>query len=111
MLASLPEPFADLPGLLWSAIANFPSWVSTTLGELQGAIVSISALGVLITFVLGQRAAARDRQREEYAKALQAVVKWREMPYRIRRRNASDQTTMSRLVEAMHELQEEIAFH
>src|SRR5688500_15515463 len=82
--------------------------IVTFIGD---AVVVLIAAGALITFALSQLAATRDRQREEYAKALQSVVKWTEMPYRIRRRNASDQATMSRLVEAMHELQEEIAFH
>jgi hypothetical protein len=89
------------PGRRMDSLANLISLV---------AIVA-SAFGALIIFAASQLATARDRQREEYAKALQTVVKWTEMPYRIRRRNASDQATMSRLIDAMHALQEEIAFH
>jgi hypothetical protein len=83
-----------------------------SIANLIGLVAIVaSAFGALIIFAASQLAATRDRQREEYAKALQTVVKWTEMPYRIRRRNASDQVTISRLVEVMHELQEEIAFH
>jgi hypothetical protein len=85
--------------------------VKSFLAEAQGAIVSLSALGVLLTFVLGQRASARERQREEYAKALQAIVKWTEMPFRIRRRLKNDADTRLKLAAQLHDLHEEIAFH
>jgi hypothetical protein len=85
--------------------------VNSVLAGTQGAIVSLSALGVLLTFVLGQRASARERQRQEYAKALQAAVKWTEMPFRIRRRLRNDAETKLKLAGQLHDLHEEIAFH
>jgi hypothetical protein len=60
---------------------------------------------------LGQRAAARDRQRQEYAKALEAVVKWTEMRFRIRRRLRDDADTKLKLAGQLHDLHEELAFH
>jgi hypothetical protein len=83
-----------------------------SIANLIGLVAIVaSAFGALIIFALSQLAATRDRQREEYAKALQSAVKWKEMPYRIRRRDPNDQAAATRLVEVMHELQEEIAFH
>jgi hypothetical protein len=85
--------------------------IPTIAGFLGDAIVVLIAAGALLTFALSQLAATRDRQRQEYAKALQSAVKWTEVPYRIRRRDVTDSAAQARLVDAIHELQEDLAFH
>jgi hypothetical protein len=95
---------ADLKDFLGDAIPMIA-------GFLGDVIVVLIAAGALLTFALSQLAATRDRQRQEYAKALQSAVKWTELPYRIRRRDVNDGAAQARLVEAIHELQEDLAFH
>ena len=74
-------------------------------------IAGISIFGAVAGFALTQRAAARDRQREEYAKALQTITKWTELPWRVHRRPNDNVETRLQLVERMHALQEELAFY
>lgn len=77
---------------------------------MSGLIVAV--LGLLsstLVFALAQRAAAHDRQRAEYAKALSLINQWTEMPYRVHRRNRDEPDEP--LVERYHELQEGIEFY
>jgi len=92
----------------WEALRRVVSWL---LDATREWLLLFGTLGVLITFVLNQRATARDRQRLEYAKALHAIIRWTEFPYRIHRRAIIDAPSKGQLVEAMHELQQEIAFY
>src|SRR5947209_2803991 len=53
----------------------------------------------------------RDRRRDEYSKAFAAAMQWLEFPYRIARRLSNESEDVSSIVEAMHELQQQIEFH
>ena len=72
------------------------------------SIAGLSLFGSVFLWSMNQRAAAHDRQRQEYAKALALVFKWQELPYRILRRDrSSPDHTMYQL---FHNLQEDFAF-
>jgi hypothetical protein len=54
---------------------------------------------------------ARDRRREEYSRAFAAAMQWIEFPYRIARRLSNEVEDVTPIILAMHEAQQEIAFH
>lgn len=75
------------------------------------AAAAIAALVAVMVYVLGQRAARRDRKRELCGKAIAEVLAWLELPYRIRRRVDDAPDTLRGLVDRMHELQESLLFY
>lgn len=76
----------------------------------KDAVVFLSGLSI-VGIVLNQIGAARERQRQEYAKALQTAVKWKELPYRVHRRKNDEPETKAALAAAIHELQEDFGFY
>ena len=84
--------------------------VSSLPGLAKEAVVFLSGLSIL-GVVLNQIGSARERQRQEYAKALQTAVRWVELPYRIHRRKDNDQETKAALASVIHELQEDFGFY
>jgi hypothetical protein len=69
-----------------------------------------TAVAVVLTYSLGERAARRDRHAEAFAKALAAVEDYAEMPYRIRRRRRGDEARHE-LTGQISQVQSQIAFH
>lgn len=84
--------------------------VSSLPGIVKELVVFLSGLSIL-GVVLNQIGTARERQRQEYAKALQTAVKWVELPYRIHRRKNDDPETKAGLAAVIHELQEDFGFY
>lgn len=75
-----------------------------TITEVTLASVAVAAGTARSTYL----ASKRDRRRRLYGEAVQSVLKWNEMLYRVRRRG-SEQTR--ELIEAFHELQEELDYY
>lgn len=83
---------------------------SSLPGLVKDLVVFLSGLSIL-GIVFNQIGTARERQRHEYAKALQTAVKWVEMPYRVHRRKNDDPETKAALAAVFHELQEDFGFY
>jgi type II secretory pathway pseudopilin PulG len=81
------------------------SWTSNEI-----AIVTVA--GTVIVAILSSLAiyfaSKRQDRREIYSKAVQAIVGWREMLYRVRRRVAGQETD---LVKSFHSLQEQLDYY
>lgn len=67
-----------------------------------------SLLGSYTTAYFARENIDRERQRNSYAEAYKAVIEWREMSFRIKRRATG---TDVELRERFHDLQEKLAFH
>lgn len=75
-------------------------------------VTSVLALaGVLATVAANQYLVRQDRLRKDFAEALAAVERYAELPYKVRRRQASDSETRERLSEAIHQVQQDLLFH
>lgn len=85
------------------ADASGPPWA------LYAALISAGA-GLLI-YAGTRLKEARDRRRDEYSRAFAVAMLWTEFPYRIARRLSDDTEACEPIVAAMHNAQEEIAFH
>jgi hypothetical protein len=85
-----------------------PSYIAAATTVAVGLIAALSAIGV---YVLGQRAASRDRKRELCGKAIAHALAWMELPYRIRRRVDNNPDTLRTLADRIHELQESLLFY
>jgi hypothetical protein len=80
-------------------------WTSTEIAILgMAATVVVALLSGLIAYL----ASKRERRRVLYSEAVQAILGWREMLYRVRRR--SDDQTRD-LISAFHDLQEKLSYH
>ena len=83
--------------------------------QLALTIVAVALAGTgtsLITFLLNKSQNRRDRHREHFSKALQAVTKYEEFPYVIRRRRASDpESERIRISTELREVQAELTYH
>jgi hypothetical protein len=73
--------------------------------------VLVFAGGGLVTAVFTRRADAVSKRRDAYAGATEALVRWIEYPYRVRRRTSDDVETLDRLASLGHDLQEQLACH
>lgn len=73
-----------------------------------GIGAAITLIVALITMVVARSVARRDRRREMYGKAYRAALEWREMLYRVRRRDPNDSRP---LIDRFHELQECVDYY
>jgi hypothetical protein len=75
------------------------------------ASAAVSAVSVaFISAALARVFAQRDRRRQMYGEAFRAALEWREMVYRIRRRDNTGEHARE-LVDRFHDLQERLAFY
>lgn len=75
----------------------------TTTEVAFSSVAVVAASGLSAYF-----AAKRDRRRVLYGKAVQEILKWNEMVYRVRRRDPSEDRD---LIHAFHEIQEGLSYH
>lgn len=75
------------------------------------AIASLPVAGAIVVAFVPRWAEVRERRRTRYAEAVQALVAWAEVPYRVARRLDDDPETLADLVTLGHDLQQELAFH
>lgn len=75
-----------------------------------GLVASSTVLASVVTRILGKQERERNRKREQYAEALQTALSWREMLYRVRRRQ-SGKDYEEKLVDQFHHLQEKLDFY
>ena len=79
-------------------------WTSSEIAILgMTTTVVVAILSALAAYL----AAKRDRRRTLYSEAVQAIAGWKEMLYRVRRRQTDD---APELVAQFHELQDKLAF-
>ncbi|MFE7729155.1 hypothetical protein ACFU5D_25585 [Streptomyces anthocyanicus] len=71
----------------------------------------IAIAGAVLTYVLNQRAARKERRAKTFAEALTAVEEYLEMPYRIRRRPESSAAVRQQLTDEVSGLLARMAFH
>ena len=71
----------------------------------------IAATAVLIGYLVNQVANRKAEKTKVFAEAIEAVADYQEMPYRIRRRPASDAPTRLALSERVSDIQKRIDFH
>ena len=62
-------------------------------------------------YVVTQFTNRRDRKAKVYAEALAAVREYQELPYRVRRRAASDAATRAALAERVSEVMSKLGFY
>jgi len=80
-------------------------WTSNEIAILgMTTTVVVALLSALAAYL----ASKRDRRRILYSEAIQAIVSWKEMLYRVRRRT-DDQT--GQLVAGFHELQDKLSYY
>lgn len=77
----------------------------TVIGSLAGI-----ALGAILSAYTNHIQTTRQRRYELYAKAFQDVLTWREMFYRVLRRDQGKKESLA-LVQKFHDLQESIDYH
>jgi hypothetical protein len=71
----------------------------------------IAGCFLLAGYLLNQIWARNERRAKAFAEALAAVENYLEMPYRVRRRPASDPETRATLTNQMSDIKAQIAFH
>lgn len=84
--------------------------MSIDAGQLAGVIAGSAVIAAIITHYLGQNERERNNRRKLYAEALQSALGWREMLYRVRRRQKGkdDEKTITEL---FHDLQEKLDYY
>jgi predicted metal-dependent hydrolase len=80
-------------------------WSSSEIALVGSAVTVVVALLSALTAYL---AAKRERRRVLFSEAVQAIIGWKEMLYRVRRRG-SDQTR--ELVQSFHALQDKLSYY
>jgi len=80
-------------------------WRPTDWIALLGAMVALSG------YLLHHWQARRERKMKAFADSLGAVAAYQELPYRIRRRQASDAPTRGAIAERISDIQVQVAFH
>lgn len=80
-------------------------WRPTDWIALVGAFVALGG------YLLHHWQARRERKRRAFSDALGAVAEYQELPYRIRRRQASDGETRGAITERISDIQVKVAFH
>lgn len=88
-----------------AASAASTNLVGDLLLPLIVGLVGGSVGAVLVTQIF----ASADRRRDHYAEAVAVLLSWCEYPYMIRRRVDDEPSTLRRLVDHGHELQERLA--
>jgi hypothetical protein len=78
------------------------------LTDVAVPIVAALVAGSVAAAIITQVFASADKRREHYAEAVAAMVSWCEYPYMIRRRVDDESSTLQRLAQHGHELQERI---
>lgn len=81
-----------------------PTWMTVLVGI-------AGAAGAILVALMGGIASGRARRREVHAAAMQTVIAWVELPYRIRRRTSNDAGDLAELRELMHDLQERLSYY
>jgi hypothetical protein len=84
------------------------------LGPAQYAVLAaavIAGMVALAGYLLTQWQAQRDRKLKVFADALAAVAEYEELPYRIRRRSASEGPIRAEIANRISDVQVRIAFH
>jgi hypothetical protein len=70
--------------------------------------------GVLVAlagYFFHHHQARRERKMRAFADALGAIAEYQELPYRVRRRQASDAATRATIAERVSDIQVKVAFH
>ena len=80
-------------------------WTSSEIAILGMATTLVAAL---LSALAAYLASKRDRRRSLYSEAVQVIVGWKEMLYRVRRR--SDDKVPD-LVESFHDMQDKLAYY
>ncbi len=80
-------------------------WTSNEIALLGVAATLIVTIVAALSAYLASK---RERRRTLYTEAVQAIVGWKEMLYRVRRRTKDDEPG---LVGAFHELQDKMAYY
>jgi hypothetical protein len=86
------------------------SWAQTAV--LIVAVIALlgSTVTAALTYALNQRAAQHERHARAFAEALAVIEEYAELPYRIRRRQPTDEARHE-LTEQISQIQSRIAFH
>lgn len=80
------------------------------VNQLFGLVAGSAVIAALLTHYLGQSERERNKRRKLYAEAIQAALGWREMLYRVRRRQSgSDDERAITLL--FHDLQERLDYY
>ncbi len=79
----------------------------------SGPIIAavVTGLVALVVLVVNQYQARQDARRKDFAKALAAVERYAELPYRVLRRQDSTPEVRGRIAEFIHEVQQDLLFH
>lgn len=87
--------------------------VSAGTAAVQFVIVPVvvATLTAAATLAVSRASEASNRRRDRYAQAVQTLVAWSELPYRVKRRTSDDPATIERLAGLAHDLQERLACH
>jgi hypothetical protein len=86
----------------------------TVIGITQIVVLIVPVVAgcfLLAGYLLNQIWARNERRAKAFAEALAAVENYLEMPYRVRRRPASDSETRATLTNQMSDIKAQIAFH
>ena len=75
-----------------------------------GLVAGSSVLAAIITHYLGNNANERSKRRKLYAEALQVALGWREMLYRVRRRQPTSEDEKT-ITAQFHNLQERLDYY
>lgn len=73
-------------------------------------VASSSVLAALLTHYLGRNERERTKRKEVYAEALQTALAWREMLYRVRRRQTTKEDERT-ITGQFHDLQERLDYY
>lgn len=79
------------------------------VGPVIAAILTGSV--AIFSLVVTQVQARQDARRKDFAEALAAVERYAELPYRVRRRQASTPAVRGQIAEHIHEVQQDLLFH
>lgn len=80
-------------------------WTPTEIALLgMATTLTVAILGCVIAYL----ASKRERRRQLYGEAVQAIVSWGEMLYRVRRREESQ---ACELINSFHDLQDKLSFY
>ncbi|QIN84501.1 hypothetical protein GBA63_19020 [Rubrobacter tropicus] len=86
---------------------------ASTSAGVSGPVIAaiVTGLVALVVLTVNQYQARQDARRKDFAKALAAVERYAELPYRIRRQQGSTPEVRGRMAEFIHEVQQDLLFH
>lgn len=90
-------------------VATSSAWTSIVVPIVVSAATAV--ITAVVTMFVARANAAANLRRDRYAQAVQALVAWVELPYRVRRRTDDSPETLSALASLGHDLQERLACH